>query len=109
MAVIIRGKRPESCDKCWNRPSCEVYFRQVDRLSQSDNAQVFDIFGEMRLKECPILGELPDHYGRLIDADALIGSAYEIQRQTHVSFPEALAQVFMDAPTVLEASDGTCN
>lgn len=58
-----------------------------------------------RPNDCPIVEIRP--HERCIDADALIGSAYEIQRQTHVSFPEALAQAFMDAPTVLEVNNGS--
>ena len=93
--ILIKNlEMPESCFECDGRwPNCP--FEPNSMFISGDLAVG-------RHKDCPLI-ELPSH-GRLIDADTLIGSAYEIQRQTHVSFPEALAQAFMDAPTVLEAS-----
>lgn len=90
MAIVIKGEMPKG--KCWWH----------DEQGKEHECQFFPCTRDA--DNCPIIGEIPDKHGRLIDADALIGSAYEIQRQTHVSFPEALAQAFIEA-NILEASE----
>ena len=113
MALIIRGKMPETCDKCWNRYSCDAYFRQVERMKQSKNEQVFDVFGEMRLKCCPIIGEIPDKYGRLIDADAFKNSVADMRMEKPlrngakqvIEIGELFGRIIDDAPTIVEATE----
>ena len=107
MAVIIRGKKPETCDKCWNRPSCDAYFQQVERMKQSENEQVFDVFGETRLKSCPIVGELPENHGRIVDLDKVLDWLINEKRVFSMAMSAEVDKALSDAPVILEATNHT--
>ena len=59
--ILIKGmEMPTCCDKCFYRQFCDVYGKQVRKIVDSRNEQVFDIFNEMRLADCPLVA-LPEH------------------------------------------------
>jgi len=68
MALIIDTKMPECCDKCFLVPRCPAHARKVSQLLESKNEnQIFDVFGETRLEDCIILGEVnPDSFKRVV-------------------------------------------
>lgn len=78
MSVIVKGmKMPENCGTCFvgNRTICK--------------------------NGCP-LGALPDHHGRLVDADALNFSSMLD------SIDQGIAEeTVMEVPTIVEAEDDT--
>lgn len=45
---------PECCDKCDYKNSCILYDTQLKKMKESKSEQIFDIFGEMRLNDCPL-------------------------------------------------------
>ncbi len=69
--LIENTKLPETCSRCLISPGCIAYMDQVIRTRASGHEQIFDVFGEMRLKDCP-LSEIPEH-GDLIDKNFLLG------------------------------------
>ena len=86
MILLVKAdRRPERCGECigWNK--CDGWNKEP--------------------YTCPIIGELPETYGRLIDADVLketlMKSAYPEQREWY--FAEA-CQFIDEAPTIVEAS-----
>lgn len=102
MSVIFDMKRPKSCDVCdlveeirgqnyckWTGECVEDYIYCRDR-------------------DCPIKAELPEHHGRLIDADALIQSL-EVDPVECPGCPEPeylgeLKELLKGAPTIIEAT-----
>ena len=105
MALIIKGDMPTCCDRCFYSSRCFVYSQTVQKLLVSNHEQLFDVFGEVRLKDCPILGEIPDEHGRLVDADKF-RKEVEAWRGCHTAiftFVDFLA-LLDNTPTVVEAS-----
>lgn len=101
--ILIKGmEMPKSCDRCLYRGFCSAHARQVQKIMESDADQVFDIFGEMRLKDCPLV-EIPPH-GDLIDRDALKKHMTDLLRYDYVFDEVGCFGLVKDAPTVLETS-----
>lgn len=102
MSVIFDMQRPRSCDVCdlveeirgqnyckWTGEYVEDYIYSRDR-------------------DCPIKAELPEHHGRLIDADALIRSL-QVDPVECPGCPEPeylgeFEELLKGAPTIIEAS-----
>ena len=59
MALIIKGDMPTCCGAC----------KSVQRYRYSDECEYLrkPIARNGRLKDCPILGEIPDKHGDMID------------------------------------------
>ena len=55
--IVIKGKMPKNCHECKNG-WCQEWERVRDMTKEKS-------------KDCPIVGEIPDKHGRLIDADAI--------------------------------------
>ena len=100
MAIVINGDMPKNCDECNIKWCCPIRFEaREDKTS--------------RHPSCPIIGEIPDKHGDLVDrAKAL----YELRTLmcddcrhhkgddcSWCSFNECLEAV-EDAPVILEAS-----
>jgi len=94
MAILIKAKMPRSCGDCDLDRWCDLW--RVTSL-------------EIRNKDCPIICEVPDGHGRLIDADALeedaqkrllICAKYNDQFQKPYEVMRAIAL----APTIIPAS-----
>ena len=69
MSVIVKGidKRPVSCFKCPLMTGSDECI-----LLDSDVNFAYDDVDLAQTSLCPIIGELPEKHGRLIDADAFI-------------------------------------
>lgn len=104
MSILIKGiKMPKSCDECpcyyetegaW-RNECEVLGKEY-------------IADDYRPEWCPLV-EIHPH-GRLIDADALIGSLNvfndRINGNEHfLNGIDTAKELAVDAPTIIEADD----
>ena len=71
MSVVVRMEMPESCKKCkatlclWTIDDCEI----MDTIAavQDFRKENDDGFPEF----CPIICQLPEGHGRLVDADEL--------------------------------------
>ena len=110
MSVIVKGmEMPECCGRCdYNVSSlyCKRTRSEIDR----------DYEYRERLSDCPIF-ELPDHHGRLVDADAFKACLRNALKQTRNAYSdkgewaETITEQFCDAiddqPTIVEAEDGT--
>ena len=96
MGLLIKNRKmPKHLHECPMRTDCPLVMDGCFLLKD----------GEKRHEDCPIVGEIPDKNGRLIDADileeTLMKSAYPEQREWY--FAEA-CQFIDEAPTVLEAT-----
>ena len=58
MALIIKGNMPTKC--CLG--GCPIH----------ESCNKYDSLADTRPFDCPIIGEIPDEHGRLIDADKFI-------------------------------------
>ena len=106
MALIIKADIPTCCDRCFFNLRCPAYARQVTKMMESEHEQVFDVFGEMRLADCPI-SEIPDEHGELMDKKAF----FESEKGRTVVIGRAGARAIRElyeriekAPTVVEAT-----
>ena len=70
MALIIKGDLPKGCGFCWEclGGGSDAYYCNRAKRQISEVVPPYD----KRMEWCPILGEIPDEHGRLVDADALI-------------------------------------
>ena len=108
MALIIKGEMPKG--KCWwhdeQGKEHECQFFPCDA--------VYCLDPEDKNEQCLIIGEIPDKHGRLIDADALVGSisdtyCEECPKTKPIMCKSCEYEDIMDdienAPTVLEANN----
>lgn len=87
MSVLIKGMQmPEDCFSC---PLKEEGFCNI---TNAYAAQIYE-----RSSDCPLV-ELPEHHGRLIDADALAAESLMDGAYGYVDTKE-----IYDAPTIVEA------
>ena len=96
MAIIIKADMPTRCvtDKAY----CPYYFDCKNQGSY---------FDEGRPSDCPILGEIPDVHGRLVDIDRIIEI---LEKNSDAGIPRTNAEVacllkeLAKYSTVVEAS-----
>jgi len=90
MAIVIKGmKMPKNCNGC-NFMCCLRHF---------------NILNDDRPSDCPIIAELPEKYGRLVDADkikATYGEWY-IEEGPEEGFIGTVGNLIDLIPTVIEA------
>jgi len=94
MALIIKGDMPTCCGAC----------KSVQRYRYSDECEYLrkPIARNGRLKDCPILGEIPNEHGDLIDRDFLLKYAIRLERKDRCDLIPV--NELENAPTVVEAS-----
>ena len=109
MGVIVMGMEiPENCGRCRFIGSCGVHGNEewpdIESIMFND---VIGIDGK-RDKECP-LRPLPKKHGRLIDADAFIGTIRPIVEEddyagcTFRTVKELMTEHIDEAQTIVEA------
>lgn len=109
MALIIKGKMPTKCGEC---RFCNKFCDCPVCIAIPMKVEADEIFP----KGCPIIGEIPDEHGRLIDADALLPkSGYDPMMFQHKYDGDHRTQydtlmgyeilgIVEDAPTIVEAN-----
>lgn len=103
MALVIKGEMPKACN--WFDENGKHHFCKVNAFC---DCEVYTR-GE-RPSDCPILTEIPDKHGRLIDADNLIStilSCMDAEKQyskKDFGLVKMVIYHIVKAPTVLEAS-----
>ena len=111
MDILIKGmEMPSCCDKCFFVKKCSAHAVQLKKMSESEHEQIFDVFGEIRLKGCHLI-PVPEH-NDLADKAVIIermGEVYEALydkvdkkalSECHVAFLKAV----MYAPTVIPST-----
>ena len=112
MALIIKGDMPtgKGCDGCEFQTSrCE----QMDACTCYLFGGVIHNFHNERHKDCPIIGEIPDRHGRLINADKLADEYMRylmvcfssMQMSTANELVNAVKEAIKIAPTIVEATE----
>lgn len=125
MSIIVKGmEMPENCFEC---PCCRHDSRNGYQKEQCNltldvfDAGYYERF-EGRAQNCPLIA-LPDHHGRLVDADAFKAD-YGMKDDCADCEKEMRGKVMMceydrnyskmdfcgwidDAPTIVEAEDGS--
>lgn len=103
MAIIIDAERPHACWACDYRCGSNIIARTEEEGIPDD---------------CPIIGEIPDKHGRLIDADelqAVLGLVLSLVVSNELTEKEislvhrtigAISEAINDLDTVLEANNG---
>lgn len=112
MALIIKGTMPTCCGLCCEclGGGSDAYYCNRAKRQISDVVPPYD----KRMEWCPIIGEIPDRHGRLIDADAEIAKLEAFMkvlnketesggRQYHEC--DCVLHYLTDAPTIVEASE----
>lgn len=91
--IVLNKKMPKSCWECFTKLHIED--------CPCNDTKVQD-YKESRHPDCPIVAEIPDKHGRLIDASEL---AYEsITDYTLESHLVVSLEDIKNAPTILKAS-----
>lgn len=107
MALIIKGDMPvgKGCDECEFQTSrCE----QLDACTCFLFNGCIHNFHNERHKDCPIIGEIPDSHGRLVNADAIISKIERMVHPDDLTYTIAygiLKQFIEDAETIVEATE----
>ena len=96
MAIVIKGEMPKG--RCWWH----------DEQGKEHECQFFPCTRDA--DNCPIIGEIPDKHGRLIDADKLkqvMDDATENDKDNPFCkmMYSYVIQVLAKSPTVLEATE----
>ena len=114
MDILIKGmEMPKSCNGC---KLATHYFTNTHKVRCFINAEMREAEDiESRPSWCPLV-ELPEH-GRLIDADALKNSVADMRMEKPlrngakqvIEIGELFGRIIDDAPTIVEANNGTDN
>lgn len=109
MALIIDAPMPKNCLSCPSKEHClafgKLHFNE--RLKMLDECR--------RADNCPIIGEIPDSHGRIIDADAEIAKLEAfmkvLNKETEIGGRQyhecdCVLHYLTDAPVIVEASNG---
>lgn len=103
MALIIDAPMPKNCLSCPMKEHCSAF----GKLHFNERLKMLD--ESIRADKCPIIGEIPDRHGRLIDADAIISKIERMVHPDDLTYTIAhgiLKQIVEDAETIVEASNG---
>lgn len=93
MALIIRGDMPKACN--WFDDSGKHRFCKVNAFC---DCRIYT--RDKRPSDCPILGEIPDEHGRLVDGDKLLADHNPNENWDYM----VLECIIRNAPTVVEAT-----
>ena len=103
MALIIKGDMP-TC--CWD---CDRDWETNCPLSASNEVyeEWKDVENEVRHPDCPIIGEIPDKHGDLIDRKALSDAIGKVitDRDRMIGTYDTIEQIIDDAETIVEATE----
>lgn len=100
MSVVILGmEMPSGCADCIFK---YVMFRPLVRCDFQAR-KLLEIDGTGKLPNCP-LRPLPDHHGRLIDADVLENEMFELWKKNEISNSDWIGfrEILKDQETVLD-------
>ena len=104
MSVVVRMGMPENCTCC---PMCFTADVQGYHWCAALEQEVEE--GLSRPKECPIICQLPEGHGRLVDADALaddVRSLWDYKTVDGITATTVLNQTLTDirnCPTIVPA------
>ena len=100
MALIIDAEMPHSCF------DCPCLYREVDGryFCRHSDGLLYPLYYPMT-DGCPILGEIPDKHGRLIDANVAYDKIAEHEGGNYVDM-DAVDLGLQETPTILEATNG---
>lgn len=106
MAIIIKGRMPTKCGEC---RFCNEFGDYPVCIAIPMKVEADEIFP----KGCPILHEIPDEHGRLIDADTLADYFFKylaicfhlMNMEKTKEMVDNVKEALKIAPTVLEASN----
>ena len=90
MALISEGDMPTKC--CLG--GCPIH----------ESCNKYDSLADTRPSNCPILGEIPDKHGRLIDANVAYDKIAEQEGGNYVDM-DAVDLGLQETPTILEATE----
>ena len=94
MALIIKADMPKGCGwdcDLWSEGLCAPLQKSVDEHTIDS--------------DCPIIGEIPDKHGDLVDVQAIEERAKEIQYERGITYKEALLLAFDGASVIVEATE----
>ena len=93
MALIIKGDMPKACN--WFDENGKHRFCKVNAFCDCR------IYARgKRPSDCPIIGEIPNEHGRLVDADILLADHPKTANWDYM----VLECIIRNAPTVVEAT-----
>ena len=81
MALIIKGDMPKGCEECRFHAKRAysnygyVHFCYAQEMAEKDKTDEL-------MKRCPILGEIPDEHGRLVNIAPIVEKLEEMIEQT---------------------------
>ena len=109
---VVRMEMPEKCDECPVWCICGTlhkYMLGIDCDSDwtYDDLLVITVDGFVKPDNCPIICQLPEGHGRLIDADALHKIAWPVK--DHTGRIEECVQMrdLYKAPTIVQETEAT--
>lgn len=99
MSVIVRMEMPETCDKC---PMCGTASEGNGMYELWCMCGDIPASSRKRPDDCPILCELPDTHGRLVDADDAFAQIVKRSIKGYISNTGVYAAL-QEAPTIVPA------
>ena len=105
MGIYIKGRKymPENCAMC---PLCHRNFDGNETRLACYALKKWCDENIDRLSDCPLV-EVPEPHGRLIDADALVPDICHDWEGGRIPPDYYSEECIREAPTVIEAEDGT--
>ena len=107
MSIIVKGmEMPDSCAVCRFAGRGGYFMERVVCMFTGENEDAKNVD---RLSACPLVA-LPDHHGRLVDADALIIDLMNrgVEGIQTDDWAE-IQQTVMEQPTIVESEDANAD
>ena len=70
MAIVIKGDMPKSCTRCNYHTIVRDIENNIDLEACPFLSRIVTMFYNTIHSDCPIVGEIPDEHGDLVDANA---------------------------------------
>ena len=97
---VVQMEMPESCDVCPCLDDCGDYPRC--RISEEQRGYNFPI-REKRMPNCPIICQLPEGHGQLVDKDEMLKKIENYHRYMTVGRESDPRCIIEDASTIVPA------
>ena len=93
---VVRMEMPKGCGYC---PIANFGYCSINHKPVADPLMMG--YPENRPANCPIICQLPEGHGRLVDADALFDNVYEFYGYDNEDNENWMMGMINDAPTIV--------
>lgn len=100
MALVYKGEMPSCCAVC-----CDCNSAEDGNFCNRTGNRLRNDWQLYRPLNCPIIGELPDKHGRIVDLDKVLNWLINEDRRFSMAMSAKIDNALKNAPVILEANN----